>query len=478
MSHRTLKTSADITVNHSHPEQTFELSDQQKADIQARAFADYPGIQSVNYIHLDHSVEQLLPTRCYNCWGFSFNPRQCWINSGNDVQNILDANGTQVFPPDIRVGDVICYRDDQNIITHTGRVWSVSAAGQANMIQSKWGNWGEYLHLPLTVPSIYGTNVTYWRVIPLSGKGDAWHKDNTADDRLPYPPGRKWLSPDLWCNNSSGTTHQNPVRGQPNNLYARLHNPDTLPINNATIRFYWADPNGGIPHSDWHHIGNVLVNVLPGNAEIAGPVIWTPDATVPDHSCLLAIADTGDNPFAGATQDPIVWPFDIARDNNIVQKNVSVITLPPVPTPVPLPLTFTALNPFHVKLPIEVYVDFRRIELRALATLGLDLQNFRPLFDQNVTKSQHIHRVLRPRPALILNVKPEGDIWHSIGGRVTVRGKVLITQPVPTGKGGRLNLILTKNKTLRPGQIYRIDLEQRVGGEVTGGMTYIIVISR
>lgn len=478
MSHRTLKTSTGVTVNHSHLEVIYgELTDSEKATIQADALAKYPGIQPVQYVHLDHSSEVLLPTWRYNCWGFTFNPRQCWISSGTDVQNILDGNGTQVFSPNLRVGDVICYRNSSNVITHTGRVWSLDSSGQASLIQSKWGAWGEYLHAPLTVPQSYGTNVTYWRVTPLTGKGDAWHKDNAADDRLPYPPGVKWLSPDLWCNNSGGTAHQDPVRGQPNKLYARLHNPDTLTINNATIRFYWADPNGGIPHSQWHDIGTAPISVSPGGTTVAGPVTWTPGASVPDHSCLLAIADTGDNPFAGATLDPIVWPFDIARDNNVVQRNIAVIPLPPAPSPQPLPLPFTALNPFPMKLPVQVNVDLKLVEPKDLAILGLDMQLLSPFLEGIAKRRQRLLRVIHPKPAVILEVRPEGNLWRSKGGRVSARGMVLATAPVPVEKGGRLKLMLTATEAIQPGQCYRIDIEQRVNGEVTGGMTYVVVVT-
>lgn len=505
MSHRTLTTAASTVVNHSHPDQSWEPSPSQKASTQANALASYPGIQALHYVHFDHSSEELLPTQRYNCWGFTFNPRQCWINSGTDVQNILNDNGTQVFAPNIRVGDVICYRDSSNVITHTGRVWSINAAGQPVLIQSKWGGWGEYLHPPLTVPASYGTNVTYWRVTPLTGKGDAWHKDNAADDRLPYPPGVKWLSPDLWCNNSGGTLHQDPVRGQPNQLYARLHNADTLSISNATVRFYWADPNGGIPHSQWHDIGTTPVSVSPSGSAIAGPVSWTPGASVPNHSCLLAIADTGDDPYASATLDPIVWPYDIARDNNVVQKNVSVITLPPSPSPQPLPLPFTALNPYPMKQPIEVRVEMQQVEPKELGTLALDLQDFSPDFDEQAEKRRWLPSTVRLRPTIFqalllflleilriplrlfrlippkpvaLEVTLEDGSRHFKMRRKSDRELVFASAPVAFGEGGRLNLRFVPSRALRPGQTYRIDVEQCVDGVVTGGMTYLVVVAQ
>lgn len=505
MTHRTLTTAAATVVNHSHPELSWEWTTSEKATHQADTLADYPGTQALQYIHLDHSSEELLPTRRYNCWGFTFNPRQCWISSGTDVQNILNDNGTQIFAPNIRVGDVICYRDSINIITHTGRVWSLDAAGQPSLIQSKWGGLGEYLHPPLTVPASYGTNVSYWRVTPLTGKGDAWHKDNAADDRLPYPPGIRWLSPDLWCNNSGGTLHQDPIRGQPNQLYARLHNADTLPISNATVHFYWADPNGGIPHTQWHDIGTATVSASPGVAAIAGPVSWTPGASVPNHSCLLAIADTGDNPCASTTLDPIVWPYDVARDNNVVQKNVSVITLPPAPSPRPLPLPFTALNPYAIQQPLEVRVAMHQVEPKELGALALDLQELSPDFEAQAESAHWLPSAVRLQPSVFqalllfileifriplrlfklippkpvaLEVKIEDGLRDFKMRRESDSVLALTTATAGYGEGGYFNLRFIPSRTLKPGQTFRIDIEQRVDGVVTGGMTYLVVVTQ
>ncbi len=384
MSHRTLVTAAGTLINHWHKDQVYgEMSDAQKASLQASCLADYPGITPVEYTHLDHTTETLLPSHKYNCWGFTFNPRQCWISSGADVQNILDDNGTQVFPPNLRVGDVVCYRDSTGEITHTGRIWSLDASGQPALVQSKWGSLGEYLHPPLTVPAVYGTDITYWRVVPISGKGDVWARDCTADDRNPFPPcGAFWLSPDLWCNNSGGTTHENPVRGQPNQLWVRVRNADTLAASGAQVRVYWSDPTGGVPHWDWHLIGTAPLNAPagPGMEVIVGPVSWTPGPLEPEHCCLFAILDTGDDYHDPATLDPIVRPFDVRRDNNIIWKNMWIIELPPAPAPQRRPsepepakmLRFTAANLTRARAPIEVRVSLRGIGPEELEKIGVD----------------------------------------------------------------------------------------------------------
>lgn len=509
MTHRVLLTSANVTINHSHLEVEYgELTSAQIASIQANALANYPGIQPVEYIRLNHTSATLLPTRRYNCWAFTFNPRQCWIDDGSDVQNILNAHGTQVFPPNVRVGDVICYRDASNTITHTGRVWSLSPANQPALIQSKWGPWGEYIHTPLTVPASYGTNITYWRVTPIWGKGDAWVKDHAGDDRLVEPPGIDlYLSPDLWCNNSGGTFHENPVRAQPNQLWVRVHNADTLALTGATVRVYWSDPTGGMPHTDWHDIGTASVSVpattLGGspNTVVAGPIPWTPGMTEPNHCCLFAIADTGDDPFAAATLDPIVWPWDVARDNNIVWKNMWIVPMPPPPPPPqpseppggagkPVSLDFVAKNVMGFAAPIEVRVTMRQIGPQEVLDMGLDpaiaraAEAVTPKLDRPplaVAKEAKFRSPFRPgpvaRPKVRVSVRPEGEFWaRRGGGDLSQKAMVLTMRKVPPGEGGRLRLEVAPIPGAKPGEVYRIDLRQKVAGHPTGGGAYVIVI--
>jgi hypothetical protein len=318
------------------------------------------------------------------------------------------------------------------------------------------------------VPASYGTNVTYWRVAPLTGKGDAWHRDNASDDRLAFPPGICWLSPDLWCNNSGGTTHENPVRGSVNQLYARLHNPDTLAIN-GTVRFYWADPNGGIPHTDWNSIGTAPASVAPGGTVVVGPVAWTPGATVPDHTCLMALADTGDDPFAAATTDPIVWPFDVCRDNNIVQRNVGVVTLTPKPGPPSLP--FTAGNPLPFPARIQVIAQLSPLVSRDVKLLGVDPRAFGPVIG-NLPETAPGQR----RVSLRVDIKPDGVPWR--GARVLTNKATLALDRVAPGRRERVILKPTMLKTGAASEAYRLDLTQRVGGVVTGGMTYVLILNR
>ncbi len=69
--------------------------------------------------------------------------------------------------------------------------------------------------------------------------------------------------------------------------------------------------------------------------------------------------------------------------------------------------------------------------------------------------------------------------WRPVKGRPLLRpgrNLVLTTPALPPGKLARLELRVGAVAGARPGNVYRLDLEQKVGGEVTGGATYIIVI--
>ena len=57
------------------------------------------------YKHFDLSDEQLGRTKRYNCWGFTFLPRRYWINSQQDVDQILSDNCVPVAPGSVRPGD-------------------------------------------------------------------------------------------------------------------------------------------------------------------------------------------------------------------------------------------------------------------------------------------------------------------------------------------------------------------------------------
>ncbi|UCF04385.1 MAG: hypothetical protein JSV33_10620 [bacterium] len=291
------------------------------------------------YTFFDLSTEQLGRTKRYNCWGFTFIPRRYWIGR-TDVDNILRDNCDPVPDGSIMVGDVIRYRLGGET-THTGRVWATDGAGHATLIRSKWGPGAEYIHLPLDVPSIYGTELAYFRQrAPLRGDpaetnkiADLWIKDSPGDNGEQHPGAPWWTSPDILVDRPpyDGVPDTRPVFNHVNRVWAVIRNRTNQLVDNVRVRYYWADPAAGLPPSGWHLIPGTPGHPNPtstfsinANSSVdANYVEWTPSAS-PAHQCLLAIAYINDNPHDSLNPDPIVYPFEIPWDNNIGQRNVHV----------------------------------------------------------------------------------------------------------------------------------------------------------
>lgn len=463
-------------INHSNPVDTWTANEKQ--DLQQQYLAAYPGISPTYYTHLNLSVEELLPTRCYNCWGFTFDPRQCWISSGNDVQNILDHNGVSVPEGDIKPGDVICYRYNGGI-THTGRVWSVDETGHASLIRSKWGSLGEYLHPPDLVPSVYGTDLSYWRCTHLQGRARLFIKDSINDDSYQYSPSPFWVSPDIWVDNDlDGSPDDSPIAGRTNHLYAKIRNVGTVPISNVEIRFYWADPSGGIPPSDWNLIGTYVIANLNALSDITtGPVTWIPERT-PQHQCLLVIANGGDSIVVSGEPDPIVYPFNVRWENSIGMKNVFVINLSSLR---PLVVSFFAqLKAFGFlrKLPELVDID---IELVHHVVDDFEkAKDFGTVIKKEERYNIPLIKPFIPKKFIESGIKMDLELPMKVGfknldSKSIFKRSIKNIKLLPKEKV-QINIKLEAPEDIRIGSKYILNIIQKADGIITGGITYHINI--
>lgn len=286
------------------------------------------------YTHFDLTTEQLGRTWRYNCWAFTFLPRRYWIGDENDVDHILEDNCSPVSDGQLHPGDVVRYRNDDNHTTHTGRVWQVDGQGYCVKVRSKWGSMAEYIHNPLDVPDIYGTNLAYFRQFaPLKGVPDLWIRDSANDNGEQYSAAQ-WTSPDIIVDAPPyGGSDVSPIFGQPNHVWAVVHNRSNINIDNVKVRYYWIDPTVGAPPSKWNLIPTKpgYTNptppfTVPANSWTEAPCVeWTP-SLAKAHQCLLAITYVNDDPKDSNNRNPIVYPFEVAWDNNIAARNVHVLT--------------------------------------------------------------------------------------------------------------------------------------------------------
>lgn len=285
-----IKTAANRVVNYS--------------DRHTSAVYPDPDPRTCSYTHFDLSTEQLGQTMRYNCWGFTFLPRRFWINDASDVDHILEDNCVPVADGAVRAGDVVRYRDVSGVTTHTGRVRSIDAAGHCVKVRSKWGGMAEYIHDRLDVPSIYGTNLAYFRqVAPLRGTGDLWIKDAPLDN------GQQcnvylWTSPYIIVDAPPyGSPDLNPRFSTENHVWTMVENRSDTAVENVRVRYYWANPTVGFAPSAWHLIptGAGFENptspfTVPAYSTVQAPAVkWTP-AIADAHQCLLAIAYVNDDP--------------------------------------------------------------------------------------------------------------------------------------------------------------------------------------
>lgn len=435
--------------------------------------------RTCSYTHFDLTSEQLGRTQRYNCWGFTFLPRRYWINSDVDVDNILRDNCVPVSLGSVQPGDVIRYRDENNITTHTGRVWETDAAGMATLVRSKWGGWAEYIHKPLDVPSIYGTNVAYFRqTLPLKGVFDLWIKDSPADNGEQYSHAPWWTSPDILVDVPpyDGTPDINPVFGKANRVWTRVTNRGDQAATNVFVRYYWADPSAGLPASAWKlipgtagHPNPVGPLTIPPNSTIDAPFVeWAPTAA-PAHQCLLAIAYINDNPKDSNNGDPLVYPFDVAWDNSIGQRNVQVVTATSdskyhfeIFSALPWPTKSKDLAELHVVLAHAPRSPILGLPVRPTA-LKVDIS-------------------VEGKPALKLKPTAVAPKLSTLA----LSGPRLLGVPVATGKISKLSLGSGKRQRLgidiavpkeaTRGSSYYVHLVQRVGNTVTGGYTLAVMV--
>lgn len=459
-----------------------------------------------HYRHFDLTDEELGRTRRYNCWGFTFLPRRYWINSSDDVDQILNDNCVPVAPGSLRPGDVIRYRDSCDVTTHTGRVWKVNNAGNCVTVRSKWGPSAEYVHAPdhpyIFTDEEYGTNLAYFRqVAPLKGIGDLWIRDANNDTGEQYSLSL-WASPDILVDAPPyGSSNENPVFGAVNRIWAMVHNRSDADIAAVRVRYYWADPHAGFAPSNWQlipgtagHPNPTNTFTVPANSSVQAPYIeWTPapvpGVANPAHQCLLAIAFYNDDPTDSDNPNPLVYPFSIRWENNIAARNVHVIYVAAgsfaqldLATAVPfdgvefIDVTMRLRLAYVPRLPVfgfpsRVVCPHVAVALGEQYAFDLDpAEEVEPLgriWGPTAKQRDHDFELTKPREGMLFlpRMTEKTVAWRQIKGLALATGK-----PVP------VRLEITAPRNSRVGSNFHLTVEQEVEGEVTGCYTVVVSI--
>ncbi|MGS0688338.1 hypothetical protein ACVBEQ_24810 [Nakamurella sp. GG22] len=121
---------------------------------------------------------------------------------------------------------------------------------------------------------------------------------------------------------ADASTEVMPVAGAPCYIEARVRNTGDRRVENATVRFYWANPAAGFNRSTANMVGTAFVTLEPGGDEdVLCLSPWVPSPINDGHSCILAEAFHSSLDPLPATVD-----FSVPTDRHVAQRNLSVIS--------------------------------------------------------------------------------------------------------------------------------------------------------
>lgn len=344
---------------------------------------------------------------------------------------------------------------------------------------------------------------------------DVWSKTSPADTGSePYTGPAAYTSPDIWVrpNLDGGLTHENPESGQENHVHVIIRNRGMGPALNTQVYLYWADPATNIPFSQWKAEGirvgleETNVQVVPQLAvgawtQTPVPFSWFPpqpgsNIHGDDHFCLLVRVENESDP---SNVGPGGWQ-SVRDHNNIALKNVHIVDILPDQTAadatfyvyagdyqnalwidtgnlpkgakavLQIPLYAIDLLPYPA---IEKVV--KKAELRALATSCSPKARMRlaTIFGQRLMEA----RVKLPGELL----KAVGHVY-GVAYTLFFGGAANLAIDGPTALLNRLALhpqeriparIHVEGLTGRPGEEFRVNVEQWVEGNPVGGVTTV-----
>ena len=156
---------------------------------------------------------------------------------------------------------------------------------------------------------------------------DTW--DDTGAEPDPHTVGEDmWKSPYIWVRNSQDTTlvhqhqHQDPIFGQTNWIYTKLHNGSGDTSGNLEI--YWADGSTALSWpADWHLLHSTPVNFA-GHSTTIVETQWI-GLPGTGHFCLLARWNSPSDPMA--FPEAANLEQNVRQNNNLVWRNLDIVDM-------------------------------------------------------------------------------------------------------------------------------------------------------
>ncbi|VXB23861.1 conserved hypothetical protein [Pseudomonas sp. 8BK] len=322
---------------------------------------------------------------------------------------------------------------------------------------------------------------------------DVWLRDDAADPGANNWSGRFWDSPDLWIRNrdDDGLEHQNLEFGQDNWIHARVRNRSaTASARHLLVSFNIKQYAGSqfVYPADFLPAVTAAADFDLGPGETRIVKARLPRSAIPpvgSHPCLLAaLFSRFDHPLAGRH----VW-----QQNNLAQKNLSVIDLAPNLWIV-LPFMATSLRArqtrsvlFELLRPkgLETLQASLLLDKRALApTLKTSALRLPELADKSIAKAKptadnaldcasHACAAMPSTDQLLTSKTPErlAETFPNALELKFAKGKQaqlpIVLRPL---ESQRLGLRVTVPADARRGSSFTLDLVQRENGKIVGGV--------
>lgn len=162
-------------------------------------------------------------------------------------------------------------------------------------------------------------------------RSDAWMKDTWSDTGAEPDPAQAamamWQSPYIWVRNTADTNlthkhqHQNPIEGQVNFVYTKIHNGGGAATGN--LELYAAPASTGLSWpGSWTLVQSQALTLAASATRIV-KTDWTPPGE--GHYCMIARWSSAADPMAAAETSNI--DANTRANNNIIWRNVNVIDL-------------------------------------------------------------------------------------------------------------------------------------------------------
>jgi hypothetical protein len=158
---------------------------------------------------------------------------------------------------------------------------------------------------------------------------DAW-EDTGAEPDANLAAAPMWKSPYIWVRNAPDPglmfeeqhQHQNPVAGQINYIYVKVHNNGAAA--NGTLQVWVAKASSSLSwQGSFSQVGSVPIPTFTPNSTRIVEVPWNP--TQSGHYCLIARWDSAADPMTTAETAQV--DANVRGNNNIVWRNVNLVSL-------------------------------------------------------------------------------------------------------------------------------------------------------